>query len=86
MAMDGPRGIVTLVRLTCGKEKFFTPGSPGCREARAVRQHGLPDVRHTDLSPVEAAIDALEAQARSMAYGKSSPDTTRDDVRDLDTR
>ena len=24
MATDGPRGIVTLVCLTCGKEKFFT--------------------------------------------------------------
>ncbi|HEX9483791.1 MAG TPA: hypothetical protein VF929_04395 [Gemmatimonadaceae bacterium] len=37
----------------------------------------------TPTEPDDAAIDALEAQARSMAYGDSSPDTTRDDVRDL---
>jgi hypothetical protein len=40
----------------------------------------------TPTEPDEAAIDALEAQARSMAYGDSSPDTTQDDVRDLDMR
>ena len=35
MAMDGPRGIVTLVCLTCGKEKFFThevPAAVSCEQ------------------------------------------------------
>jgi hypothetical protein len=40
----------------------------------------------TPTEPDEAAIDALEAQARSMAYGDSSPDTTIGDVSDLGQR
>ena len=40
----------------------------------------------TPTEPDDAAIDAAEAQARSIAYGDSSPDTTQDDVRDLDAR
>ena len=85
MAMDGPRGIVTLVCLTCGKEKFFTQEVPA---AVSCEQCGSTVFRTfaTPTEPDEAAIDALEAQARSMAYGDSSPDTTRDDVRDLDVR
>ena len=85
MAMDGPRGIVTLVCLTCGKEKFFTREVPA---AVSCEQCGSTVFRTfaTPTEPDEAAIDALEAQARSMAYGDSSPDTTQDDVRDLDLR
>jgi len=85
MAMDGPRGIVTLVCLTCGKEKFFTREVPA---AVSCEQCGSTVFRTfaTPTEPDEAAIDALEAQARSMAYGDSSPDTTQDDVRDLDVR
>jgi hypothetical protein len=85
MAMDGPRGIVTLVCLTCGKEKFFTREVPA---AVSCEQCGSTVFRTfaTPTEPDEAAIDALEAQARSMAYGDSSPDTTPDDVRDLDIR
>jgi hypothetical protein len=85
MATDGPRGIVTLVCLTCGKEKFFTQEVPA---AVSCEQCGSTVFRTfaTPTEPDEAAIDALEAQARSMAYGDSSPDTTRDDVRDLDVR
>ena len=85
MAMDGPRGIVTLVCLTCGKEKFFTREVPA---AVSCEQCGSTVFRTfaTPTEPDEAVIDALEAQARSIAYGDSSPDTTRDDVRDLDMR
>jgi hypothetical protein len=85
MAADGPRGIVTLVCLTCGKEKFFTTEVPA---AVSCDQCGSTVFRTfaTPTEPDEAAIDALEAQARSMAYGDSSPDTTQDDVRDLDIR
>ena len=85
MATDGPRGIVTLVCLTCGKEKFFTTEVPA---AVSCEQCGSTVFRTfaTPTEPDEAAIDALEAQARSMAYGDSSPDTTPTDVRDLDLR
>jgi hypothetical protein len=83
MASDGPCGIVTLVCLTCGKEKFFTnevPASVTCDQCSGTVFRTFA----TPTEPDDAAIDAAEAQARSMAYGDSSPDTTRDDVRDLD--
>ena len=85
MAKDGPRGLVTLVCLTCGKERFFTqdvPAAVTCEQCGSTvfRTFATPPERD------EAAIDALEAQARSMAYGDSSPDTTIGDVRDLGQR
>jgi len=85
MATDGPRGIVTLVCLTCGKEKFFTsevPADVSCEQCGSTVFRTFA----TPTEPDEAAIDALEAQARSMAYGDSSPDTTPTDVQDLDLR
>jgi DNA-directed RNA polymerase subunit RPC12/RpoP len=85
MATDGPRGLVTLVCLTCGKERFFSQDVPA---AVTCEQCGGTVFRTfaTPTEPDEAAIDALEAQARSMAYGDSSPDTTIGDVRDLGQR
>jgi hypothetical protein len=83
MATDGPRGVVTLVCLTCGKEKFFTQEVPA---AVTCEQCGSTVFRTfaTPTEPDEAAIDAAEMQARSMSYGDSSPDTTAGDLRDLD--
>jgi DNA-directed RNA polymerase subunit RPC12/RpoP len=83
MGTKGPKGVVTLICLTCGKEKYFTQEVPA---AATCDQCGSTVFRTfaTPTEPDDAAIDALEAQARSMAYGDSSPDTTRDDVRDLD--
>ena len=85
MAKDGPRGLVTLVCLTCGKERFFTQDVPA---GVTCEQCGSTVFRTfaTPTEPDEAAIDALEAQARSMAYGDSSPDTTAGDVSDLGQR
>ena len=85
MAKDGPRGLITLVCLTCGKERFFTQNVPA---AVTCEQCGSTVFRTfaTPTEPDEAAIDALEAQARSMAYGDSSPDTTIGDVSDLGQR
>jgi hypothetical protein len=40
----------------------------------------------TPTEPDDASIAQLEEQARSIAYGDSSPDTTASDLRDLDTR
>ena len=83
MGTKGPKGVVTLICLTCGKEKYFTQGVPAaaiCDQCRGTVFRTF----STPTEPDDAAIDALEAQARSMAYGDSSPDTTRDDVRDLD--
>jgi hypothetical protein len=85
MAKHGVRGVITLVCLTCGKEKFFTQEVPA---AVACDQCGSTVFRNFDTptEPDEAVIDALEAQARSMAYGDSSPDTTAGDLHDLDAR
>ena len=82
MGTKGTKGVTTLVCLTCGKEKFFTQEIPA---AVTCEQCGSTVFRTfaTPTEPDDAVIDALEAQARSMAYGDSSPDTTRDDVRDL---
>lgn len=85
MASNGPRGIVTLVCLTCGKEKFFTnqvPAAVSCEQCSGTvfRMFATP------TEPDGAAIAAAEAQARSIAYGDASPETTQDDVRDLDAR
>lgn len=82
MGTTGPIGIVTLICLTCGKEKFFTqevPAAVTCEmcSSTVFRTFATP------TEPDDAAIDALEVQARSIAYGDSSPETTRDDVRDL---
>jgi DNA-directed RNA polymerase subunit RPC12/RpoP len=83
MGADGVKGVVTLVCLTCGKEKFFSqdvPASVTCDQCGGTVFRTFA----TPTEPDDAAIDALEAQARSMAYGDSSPDTTQDDARDLD--
>jgi DNA-directed RNA polymerase subunit RPC12/RpoP len=83
MAAKGTRGIVTLVCLTCGKEQFFTQEVP----AQVVcDQCGSTVFRtfDTPTEPDDAVIDALEAQARSVAYGDASPDTLPGDLRDLD--
>jgi DNA-directed RNA polymerase subunit RPC12/RpoP len=85
MAKERVRGVTTLVCLTCGKEKFFTQEVPA---AVACDQCGSTVFRNFDTptEPDEAVIDALETQARSMAYGDSSPDTTAGDLHDLDAR
>ena len=85
MAKHGVRGVITLVCLTCGKEKFFTqevPATVACDQCGSTVFRSF----DTPTEPDEAVIDALEAQARSISYGDPSPDTTADDVRDLDAR
>lgn len=83
---SGPHGIVTLVCLTCGKERFYDDSPPPA--GVTCEQCGSTVFREfaTPTEPDEAAIVTLEEQARSIAYGDASPDTVRDDVRDLDTR
>ena len=85
MAGSGPRGLVTMVCITCGAEQFFdqsVPSSITCTKcgSSVFRQFATP------TQPDEATIAQLEEQARSMSYGDSSPDTTPDDVRDLGNR
>jgi DNA-directed RNA polymerase subunit RPC12/RpoP len=85
MDRRGPMGVVSLVCITCGNEKTFSdavPASVTCERCGSTvfRQFATPTVAD------EATISQLEEQARGMAYGEPSPETTRDDVRDLDSR
>jgi ribosomal protein S27E len=81
----GPRGIVTLVCITCGNEKSYdqmVPNAVTCEKCGGTVFRTFA----TPTEPDDASIAQLEEQARSISYGDSSPDTTASDVRDLDTR
>lgn len=86
MASDrGPRGLVTMVCLTCGNEKSFDDAVPNaivCDKCGGTvfRQFATP------TEPDDATIATLEEQARSISYGDASPETGPGDVRDLDMR
>ena len=86
MANDkGPIGIITLVCITCGNEKFYDQAVPN---AVTCEKCGGTVFRNfaTPTEPDDASIAQLEEQARSISYGDSSPDTTASDLRDLDAR
>ena len=78
---DGP--LHTLVCIACGNEKFFTDEPPLTIKCDACGG----TVFRTFDTPTEsdeAQISQLEDSARSMELGEGSPQTTRDDLRDLD--
>jgi DNA-directed RNA polymerase subunit RPC12/RpoP len=82
---SGPRGLVTMVCITCGAEQFFdqaVPSSIKCEKCGSTvfRQFATP------TEPDEATISQLEEQARSIQYGDSSPQTSPDEVRELGNR
>ena len=81
----GPHGIVTLVCLTCGQEKFYDQSVP---DAVKCEKCGGTVFRSfaTPTEPDEASIAQLEDQARSISYGDPSPESSADDLRDLDSR
>ena len=81
----GPRGIVTLVCMTCGNEKFYdnsVPQSTTCDKCGSTVFRTFA----TPTEPDEATIATLEEQARSISYGDPSPDTMPGELRDLDAR
>lgn len=80
----GPGYVTTMVCMTCGAEQFFdgpAPASMTCPKCQSTvfRQFMTPTERD------EATIAQLEEQARSISYGDSSPATSPDDVRDLES-
>ena len=81
-----PQGaITTMVCMTCGSEEFFdgrVPDNLKCRKCGSVVFRTF----ETPASNDEVAESGLEEQARSMAYGDASPETSPDEVRDLDVR
>ncbi len=86
MADDsGPEGLVTLVCITCGNEKFYDTAVPDhvkCEKCSGTVFRTF----QTPTKPDDATIAALDEQARSISYGDSSPDTSLGDLRDLDAR
>ena len=82
---SGPRGLVTLVCLTCGNEKFYDEAVPKSAKCEVCGGTVFRNFA-TPTEPDEASIAQLEEQARSIAYGDSSPDTAPGDIRDLDMR
>ena len=80
----GSSYVTTMVCVTCGAEQFFDdelPATLTCPKCQSTvfRQFTTP------VEADDAALAPLEEQARSMAYGDSSPATTRDDVRELES-
>lgn len=76
--------LTTMVCVTCGAEQFFDDAVPDtltCPKCQSTvfREFSTPIERD------EAAISGLEEQARSIAYGDSSPETSPDEVRDLES-
>ena len=77
------QGVTTLVCLTCGNEKTFetsVPASLTCDKCQGTVFRRF----DTPTDPDEATLSNLEEQARSIQYGDSSPQTTADEVRDLE--
>jgi len=77
--------VITMVCVTCGAEQFFDvapPGSLKCTKCTSTVFRAFA----TPVDPDEVRISALEQQARSIQYGDSSPQTSPDEVRDVDAR
>lgn len=82
---SGPIGLVTLVCITCGNEKFCdtaVPNAVTCNKCGGTVFRTFA----TPTEPDDATIAQLEEQARSIGYGDLSPDTSPGDLRDLDSR
>ena len=77
--------ITTMVCISCGNEKFFEAAVPDILSCDTCGS-GVFRQFTTPTEPDEAAIARLEEQARSIQYGDSSPQTSIDEVRDLDSR
>lgn len=77
--------VTTMVCVTCGAEQFFEGHAPS--HLKCPRCGG--SVFRTFDTPTErdeATIAHLEEEARSVQYGDSSPQTSPEDVRDLEAQ
>ena len=80
---SGPEGLLTLVCLTCGNEKFYADAPPA--SGVVCERCGGTTFRNffTPTEPDEATISQLEETARSIALDEESPDISADELRDL---
>ena len=79
---DGPKGLLTLVCLTCGNQKVYDDNPP---ERLLCERCGGTVFRNffTPTEADEATLSQLEETARSMALDEESPDISADELRDL---
>ena len=66
MAKDGPRGLVTLVCLTCGKERFFTqdvPAAVTCEQCGECKTHN--ECICEEVARQQTELDAENAEKRA---------------------
>jgi ribosomal protein S27AE len=78
----GPEGLLTLVCLTCGNEKFFADQVPQhvtCEKCGGTTFRNF----FTPTDADEATISQLEDTRRSIALDEESPDIAADDIQDL---
>ena len=78
----GPEGLITLVCLTCGRERYFPDQEPDdvvCDRCGGTVFRSF----FTPTAPDEATASYLEDTSRSIALDEESPDTSAGDVRDL---
>lgn len=84
MAMhpNGPHGVLTLLCLTCGNRKYYDDTPPN----RVKCEKCGNTVFRNFFSPTEAdeaTIAHLEETRRQIALDDVSPDTTADDISEL---
>ncbi|HEX6533406.1 MAG TPA: hypothetical protein VF041_02345 [Gemmatimonadaceae bacterium] len=78
----GSEGLLTLVCVTCGKEKFYETQPPDT----VVCDRCGSTVFRSFLTPTradEATLSQLEETTRSVALDEESPDISSGDVHDL---
>lgn len=78
----GSEGLLTLVCVMCGKEKFYEtqpPETVTCDRCGSTVFRSFLTPTHAD----EATLSQLEETTRSIALDEESPDISTGDVRDL---
>lgn len=78
----GPDGLLTLVCVTCGRERYFEDAPPPhlvCDRCGGTVFRNF----FTPAAADDATISELEETSRSIALDEESPDTSPGDVRDI---
>lgn len=81
----GPHGLLTLVCITCGNEKFFASKPPAA--VRCDKCQGR--VFRNFFTPVEAdeaTVSQLEETARSFSYEDGASSLSEDERREMDVQ
>ena len=82
-AADGPHGLLTLVCITCGHEKYFTATPPVAVQCEKCRGRVFRNY-FTPAEADDATVARLDDTARSLSYDDDAPSTSADELRDLD--